>query len=87
MYGKTDEELIIRFLERNYPVARVKHDNKFRRGIIMDGGITFVLGDSKSYLEMRRRLIYVLQQVFTCDDNLIKATLHNFLPTRTKTLE
>jgi hypothetical protein len=82
MNAEIDKQLMLKFLEKNYPISRVKHNNKFRRAIILDNGGTFVLGEESHHIQLRFQLIEVLKKVFSCDESITRAVLNNFLNTK-----
>lgn len=66
MNDKDFENMMIKFLVRNYPVARIKHNNRFRRGIMFDNGTPHLLIDANMFL-IKQKLITILNIVFNCD--------------------
>jgi hypothetical protein len=78
MYTLVDKEMMLKFLAANYPVARVKHKHKFRRGIILESG-TYLLSDYNNQTQLIKELSSVLQTVFNCDYLIAYAVLDNFL--------
>lgn len=66
MTDKYFEDMMIKFLVRNYPVARIKHNNRFRRGIMFDNGTPYLLIDANS-MPIKQKLITILNVVFNCD--------------------
>lgn len=79
MNTEIDKQLMLKFLDKNYPISRVKHNNKFRRAIILDYGGTFVLGEVSHHIQLRHQLIEILKKVFSCDEALTRTVLNNFL--------
>ena len=74
-----DKQIMLKFLKKNYPIARVKHNNKFRRAIILDNGSTFVLGEKSHHTQIRHQLVEILKNVFSCEEAITIAVLNNFL--------
>jgi hypothetical protein len=66
MNDKHFENMMIKFLVRNYPVSRIKFNDRFRRGIIFDNGTPHLLIDSNTLL-IKQKLITILNTVFNCD--------------------
>jgi len=79
MLGEIDKEMILKFLERNYPVSRVKDKMRFKRGIIFDDGSIYFLSDASQRLVLYHKLIDTLITVFNCDETTCKVILCNFL--------
>ena len=80
MYTEIDKKLMFKFLERNYPVTRIKHNMRFRRAIQLDNGQTFILGEQGSHIQLKFQLVDILKQVFDCDEIICKSVLDSFLP-------
>ena len=79
MNTEFDKQLMLKFLEKNYPISRVKHNNKFRRAIILDYGGIFVLGEPSHQIQLRHQLVEILKKVFSCEEAITRAVLNNFL--------
>jgi len=80
MYSEFDEKMVINFLERNYPVTRVKHNTRFKRAITVDGGLTFFLSEKNSHNVLKNRLLDTLITVFCFEKNFIVKMINIFLP-------
>ena len=79
MIKESEKQLIFKFLERNFPVVRIKHDRHFRRAIILDDGTPFLLGDGSQRYKLKFRLLETLTNVFSYDQDVNSAILDNFL--------
>jgi hypothetical protein len=66
MLNKIDEEMIIKFIQRNYPVSRIKTNNRFKRGIVFDDG-AYLFSDGT--MNIKTRLVGILKKVFDCQTN------------------
>lgn len=73
MLNKIDEEMIVKFLQRNYPISRIKSNNRFKRAIVLDDG-AYILSDGNSAKPLKTKLIAILKIIFDCD-----ATISSFL--------
>ena len=73
-----EKQLMLKFLEKNFPISRVKHFDKFRRAIILDSG-TYILSDEGQHRQLKFQLVVILKKVFYIDDATAKAVLSNFL--------
>lgn len=69
----------MKFLERNYPVSRIKDNMRFKRAIILDNGVSYLLGDATSHIQLRLQLNQILKTVFYCDENTSRTVLKKFL--------
>lgn len=81
----TDEQLrlkMLTFLEKHYPVSRIKHNRRFKRGIVLDGGEHVLLNDKGSYLILQVKLEDVLNLVFDTDEKTNLDVLIEFLHLR-----
>lgn len=75
---------MLKFLENHYPVSRVKYENRFKRGIVLDGGEVFILNDDFSYLQLQIKLFDILTLVFDTDEKTTLDVLIAFLHLKTK---
>jgi hypothetical protein len=73
-----DKQLMITFLERNYPISRIKVNFKFRRGIVLEKGV-YLLHDKSSRIFLKVELIKILKTVFSCDESICAKVSSNFL--------
>jgi len=79
MYNDVDIRMMFKFLERNYPVSRVKYKMRFRRAIVLDDGSTYILSDESAQTQLMFRLFDILNQVFNCDEVTTRLVLNSFL--------
>lgn len=77
-----DIELMRKYLEKNYPISRVKHNIRFRRGILFDDGRTYILGDETQHITLRFKLIESLKLIFMCDESTCRLVVNSFLKTK-----
>jgi len=86
---ETIENLMLKYLSRNYPIfrikpssrfnknVRVKYNTKFKRAIKIKGKIYFL--DSEFHInEVRQQLVCVLKKVFNYDDLICLSVLTYF---------
>ncbi len=74
-----ETHMMMKFLERNYPVSRVKDNMRFKRAIILDNGTSYLLSDEHSHIQLRLQLNQILKTVFYCDENTSRTVLKKFL--------
>jgi hypothetical protein len=74
-----ETHMMIKFLEKNYPVSRVKDKMRFKRAIILDNGISYLLSDEQSHIQLRLQLNQILKTVFYCDESTSRTVLKKFL--------
>ena len=74
-----DTDIMLKFLERNYPVTRVKVNMRFKRAIILDNGHSYLLSDENAHIQLRLQLIKILKTVFYCDEATSRTVLKRFL--------
>lgn len=79
MTNEFEKRLMLKFLERNYPVARVKLNLRFKRAIVLDTGVSYVLSEPTHINLLRFNLAEILTKVFSCDEAISRAVLDNFL--------
>ena len=82
MLTDIDKQLMLKFLTRNYPVSRIKHNMRFKRAIIFDDGSIYLLSDDSKHQLIKYKLLDTIKKVFACDDAFSKDVLNNFLPLR-----
>jgi hypothetical protein len=80
MYTDIDKKLMLKFLERNYPVSRIKDKQRFKRAIVIDNDTIYYLSDQTTHKQLRFSLVEILQKIFDCNDVVIYSVLDNFLP-------
>ena len=74
-----DTNMMMYFLKRNYPVIRMKDNQRFKRAIMLDNGSTYFLSDEHSHIQLRNQLIQILKTVFYCDEKSSRTVLKDFL--------
>lgn len=79
MLDTQEKELILKFLTRNYPVIRTKHNMRFKRSIMFENNDVFFLSDKNSITELRKKLEDVIRIVFSSNQETIKTSLNEFL--------
>jgi hypothetical protein len=79
MSNEIHEHLMLSFLEKNFPVYRIKHNNKFKRAIILDFGERFILSDDSHQIQLRYKLNGILIKVFNCNEKTSTTVLKTFL--------
>ena len=70
------------FLERHYPVSRIKQNRHFKRGIVLDGGHEVFLNESGAELILMTKLDTILTLVFDTDAKTNLDVLAKFLNLR-----
>jgi hypothetical protein len=53
MYTDKDKEMVIKYLQRHYPISRVKIDNKFKRAIVLNNGETYQLNNKANHNNLK----------------------------------
>ena len=64
MITEKDLELIQKYINRNYPVQRLKHNGKFKRAIIFDNGKTYLLSNHNDKPYLKKEMISNIEIVF-----------------------
>jgi hypothetical protein len=77
-YTDFDEKIVLTFLERNYPVSRVKSNMRFKRAIILDNGTHFFLSEINSRNTLKMALLVTLNTVFSYDIRFLKRIVDTF---------
>ena len=74
-----EQELMIKFLKKNFPVYRLKHDMRFKRTIVLETGESYLLSNKDSVNDLYFKLSDILKTVFNTDKNTNKSVLDSFL--------
>lgn len=64
MMTKKDLELIQKYLNRNYPVQRLKYDGKFKRAILFDNGKTYLLSNKNDKPYLKKEMVTTIEIIF-----------------------
>lgn len=80
MYTEVDKKLMLKFLERNYPVSRIKDRLRFKRAIVLDNGHVYHLSNPNTHNQLRHDLADTLKLIFDCDSVIIYSVIDSFLP-------
>jgi hypothetical protein len=64
MITKKDLELIQKYLNRNYPVQRLKYDGKFKRAILFDNGRIYLLSNKNDKPYLKKELVTTIEIIF-----------------------
>jgi len=76
-----ETELILRFLSRNYPTYRLKHNMRFKRTIVLEDGQYF-LSDKEASKALYFKLLDILKIVFSFEKPTTESALKTFLHLR-----
>ena len=79
MLTEKDIEMIQRFLQKNYPVQRVKTNLKFKRAILFDNGHTYWLSNDRDKTNLKREMVNLSMRVFGFDEKLTTNIVTNYL--------
>lgn len=71
--------MLMKFLTRNFPVSRIKHNGRFRRAIVFDDGTIYLYSDQKQMIALKYKLMGVLKDTFLANDSICLAVLDSFL--------
>lgn len=73
------EDFMLNFLTRNYPITRLKYQNKFRRGIKLDNGNIHLLKNTELNLRLQVDLISILEIIFNYDHKTNVSVVKTYL--------
>lgn len=80
MMNDTQENLLIlNFLKKNYPVYRVKENNRFKRTITLDNGQNYFLSDKRSIEGLYLNLLKTVEKIFNIERKKAEIPLKTFL--------
>lgn len=71
--------LIINYLQKNYPVIRLKHNGKFKRSIILDDGTTHHFNDITHNPILIMKFIDSVCKIFCCEESTARIIVKKFL--------
>jgi hypothetical protein len=74
-----EKELMLKFLKKNFPVYRLKHNMRFKRTILLENGESYILSDKNSLNDLFYKLSDILSTVFNSDKDTNKLVLESFL--------
>ena len=64
MITEKDLELIQKYLNKNYPVQRLKYNGKFKRAILFDNGNTYLLSNNNDKPYLKKEMIKTIETIF-----------------------
>lgn len=83
MVNEIDKQMMLKFLQRNYPVARFKQNMRFKRGILLDNGGIYFLNKTDINTSNQPPIIQLLSQiiikVFSCNELMARTIVKEFL--------
>lgn len=80
MQTDLDKKLMLKFLELNYPVSRIKDNKKFKRAIIIDNGTIYYLNNTNNQKQLKIYIKEILKLIFCLDESTINSVLDIYLP-------
>lgn len=78
MINIVDKELMLKFLQRSFPVYRLKHEKRFRRAIVLETS-SYALSDKNQVETLTFNLMKILKVIFDTDSHINKDVLKTFL--------
>jgi len=79
MYNDIQKDMVFKFLKINYPVKRIKYNNKFKRTIVLDDGSVYYLSDDKSHKMLSIKLVQIIKYIFCMDEITARIIVNDFL--------
>lgn len=64
MITEKDLQLVNKYLQRNYPVQRLKYNGKFKRAILFDNGKTYMLSNKNDKPYLKKEMMSTVEIVF-----------------------
>lgn len=59
------DDMMVKFIIRHFPIARIKFNDRFRRGVIIDGTPCLLI--DANIMIIKQKLITILNTVFNVD--------------------
>jgi len=79
MLNDIEINMMLKFLERNYPVKRIKINARFKRCIVLDDGSPFLLSDYTNIVSLKYKLMEILYFIFSSDEETNKFVITKYL--------
>jgi hypothetical protein len=79
MISDSDKRLVIKYMERNYQVTRVKINNRFKRAIVLENNLPFFLSDKNSIQHLKSVIIQNLALIFYLEPKSLSKIVDEFL--------
>ena len=64
MITEKDLEFVKKYLQRNYPVQRLKYNGKFKRAILFDNGKTYMLSNKTDKPYLKKEMMSTIEIIF-----------------------
>lgn len=80
MISYKKKQLIIKYLEKNYSVSRVKINQKFKRAIVLDNGYIYNLNQKEQYNVFKNLLLKSLIKIFSDEPNELILLIESVIP-------
>jgi len=71
--------MMLTFLQRNYPVSRIKDNGRFKRAIVLDDGYIYHLSQETQHRSLKNQLIQIVKNIFYCDDETSMSIVKTYL--------
>jgi hypothetical protein len=79
MISDSDKRLVIKYMERNYQVTRVKINNRFKRAIVLENNTPFFLSDKNSVQHLKSVIHQNLSIIFYLEPKFLSKIVDEFL--------
>lgn len=79
MVTEKDFELIQKYLNRNYPIQRIKINGKFKRAILFDNGRTYLVSNPNDKPYLKKEMITAIETVFGFETEETKKFVSKYL--------
>jgi hypothetical protein len=79
MISDSDKRLVIKYMERNCQVTRVKINNRFKRAIVLENNLPFFLSDKNSIQHLKSVIIQNLALIFYLEPKSLSKIVDEFL--------
>lgn len=78
MITQIEIQMMSKFLQRDFPITKIKSDMRFKRGVNCNGN-TYLLSDEIQLRELKFQLITLIMTIFDCNDAISKSVVINHL--------
>lgn len=64
--NKEFNDIVTKFIQKNYVVSRIKYNMRFKRAIILDDGQAHLLKNEPTTRAIKNKLTHSIQLIFGC---------------------
>lgn len=82
MVNDDEKRIMLKFLNKNFPVQRIKDKDRFKRAIRLDNGQVYFLSNESDLLLLQINMLEMLFNLFSSDEITSRFVLNTYLNLR-----